>query len=343
MITNGVQLVFGHIWALWWWRLTQTNVTADSLLTNLCILAQAPSATKVLEATGAYSIREAHIQRGIPQSLPLEILSRDNVPRTVLAHIKIRRWNGFVPVGSLCRAGDHLTCSPEFCFALIGSDIRRICQEKLKDWQYIVILAELGCELCGFYSKLNTRRGFKNRNVQLVTVSQMRDFACSIAHERGAAIAYEALRWVIDCLNSPMETTVYLLFCLPRQWGGLELPRPRANFSLPVPNILWGKTSKRHVIPDLYWPEYGLVVEFFGEEFHAGNEREDLERQEIEQDMGLKVVTLWKDDVTDLRRFRAKAESIARYMGRQLPPADANFNVLQAKQQAMLVRHQRWV
>ena len=234
-------------------------------------------------------------------------------------------------------------CSPEFTFVLVACDIRRICKERLEHWQHVVLLVELACELCGTYSKQNNQRGFRNRRNQLVTTCQMRDFACDVAHERGASLAYEALRWAIDGLNSPMETVVYLMLCLPYRWGGLALPRPRANWSLPIPSKLWNKTRRRHVIPDLFWPEWGLAVEFFGAEFHEGREQEDHERLEIEQDMGLKVITFWKDDVLDLSRFNAKAESVARYLGWQLTSAGAEFAKLQATLQKMLVKHPRWL
>ena len=338
-----MKLIFGHIWAVWWWRLAHGNATANDLRTNICSLPSDQSVALALKGTGAEETRRLHVGRGIPRDLPLEVVSKGSVPHARLSHAVIRRWNGYVPVGSICAAGDHLVCSPEFCLVLVACDIRSICQERLERWQYVLVLVELGCELCGTYSKSNDRRGFKNRNVQLVGTWQMRDFVCGIAHERGASLAYEALRWVIDGLNSPMETVVYLMLCLPRLWGGLALPRPRANLSLPVPMELWRKAKRRNVVPDLYWQEYGLAVEFFGEDFHTGTEHEDMERQETEQDMGLKVVTFWKEDVLDLRRFRAKADSIAHYLGMRLPEASDQFLAAQAKLQQMLVRHQRWI
>ncbi len=338
-----MDIVFSHVWAIWWWRYTHTQATADSLRTNRCSLGKTPSSVEEIEQMSGFEIRQEQVDRGFPRELPMTLLFEGRAFRSHRTNIQIRRWNGRVPAGSLCKAGNFLTASPEFCFLLVASDIRRICQEGLRDWQYIIVLVELGCELCGTYSKQISKRGFINRKNQLVGTWQMRDFVCHMAHERGAKLAYKSLFWVIDGLNSPMETAVYLMMCLPRTWGGLALPRPWSNSNLSVPEELWNKTWKRHVMPDLYWPEQGLVVEFFGEDFHAGNEREDLERQEIEQDMGLKIVTFWKEDVLDLKRFNAKAASVARYLGRELPEMSANFSALQATLQMMLVKHQRWI
>lgn len=338
-----MELVFSHVWAIWWWRLTQINATADSLRANRCVLGTAPTNAKDLKDADAYNARLAHVKRGIPRDLPLELVCSASKPHARLPHIQIRRWNGYVPMGAICSAGNHLVCSPEFCFVLIACDIRRICGEDLKRWQHVAVLAELGCELCGTYSKLNTKRGFKNRDVQLVGTWQMRDFAAAISHERGASLAYEALRWVIDGLNSPMETATYLMLCLPREWGGRALPRPCSNWLLPVPEELWTKTTLRHIKPDLYWPERNVAVEFFGEDFHSGREKEDMQRQELEQDMGLKVVGFWKEDVMDLKRFEAKAASVIRYLGWQLPTTGTGFRKLQAKLHETLLEHQRWI
>lgn len=319
------------------------RATADSLRTSICDLNETPTTRDELEQAEADTVRLEHIARGIPRDISMDLLTSDAVPHARMAHMKVRRWKGAVPLGAICRAGKCLTCSPEFCFVLIACDIGRVCQEKLKRWQHVVVLAELGCELCGTYSKQDDKRGFKSRRMPLVSMCQMRDFACALAHERGAALAYESLRWVIDGLNSPMETVVYLMLCLPNTCGGLALFRPRANWSIPVPEKLWKKTTRRHVVPDLYWPEQRLAAEFFGKDFHEGHEHDDMERLEIEQDMGLKVVTFWKEDVLDLERFNAKAASVARYLGIELPEADNEFKKLQSTLQQMLVKHQRWV
>ncbi|MDO4796944.1 MAG: DUF559 domain-containing protein [Coriobacteriales bacterium] len=248
-----------------------------------------------------------------------------------------------MPLGALCVAGSDFVCSPEFCLVLVACCIRGICQERLADWQYTVVLAELACELCGTYSKQDTKRGFKNRDVPLVNTFQLFAFVTSVNHNRGATRAYEAIRWAVDGLNSPMETALYLMLCLPRMWGGLALPRPRSNWVLDVPSGLWQKTRHRHIMPDLYWPEFALIVEFFGEDAHEGREVPDAERQELAQDMGYKVITFRNDDLQDLRRFNAKAGVVARYLGHELPEVSGSFAGLQGMLQRMLVAHKRWV
>lgn len=336
-----MQVVFGHVWGLWWWRNTQIQLNVNSLRTNIT-LDQPPTTAKELKLAGVSEIWQAYLKRGFPRDIPISLITRKckAITRT---NIRVRFWNGQVPFGAICIAGQQLTSSPEFIYVQIAGDISRICKEPLERWQHIVVLAELGCELCGTYSKQNTARGFKNRKMQLVSCNQMRDFACSIVHERGSGLAYEALRWVIDGLNSPMETVVYLMLCLPRAWGGFGCNLPKSNWFLPVPEHLVRKAKRTQIMPDLYWPEWNLVVEFFGEEAHEGHERRDYERREIEQDMGLMVVTFWKDDVANLDRFNTKAELVAHYLGMSPQENSDKFAAQQLKLQNMLMKHQRWV
>ena len=170
-----MKMVFSHVWAIWWWRHTHVQATADSLRTNRCALSIAPSLAKELAQVGARAVWEEHTNRGIPRSIPMELLSKDAISRSSRTNVCVRRWNGPIPLGSICKAGDHFTASPEFCFVLVAGSIRRICAEGLSRWQHVVVLAELGCELCGTYSKQDTRRGFKGRRTPLVSTCQMRD------------------------------------------------------------------------------------------------------------------------------------------------------------------------
>ena len=284
-----------------------------------------------------------YTSRGFPRDLPIDLISGTPVARSRLRLIKVRQWTGPVPLGAICTAGNAFVCSPEFCFVLVAGDVKHICQERLSHWQYIVILVELGCELCGTYSKQESVRGFKDRRAPLIGSWQLFSFAGLMANERGGSLAHEAIRWVIDGLNSPMETVLYLMLCAPRKWGSLALPRPLCNVLLDVPEHLWDKTTLRHIRPDFLWPEFCLIVEYNGEDSHEGRGPYDQEKQELAQDMGYKVITFRKQDLYDLGRFNAKARSVARYLGRRLPAASPDFTALQQTLQQMLLKHQRWV
>ena len=338
-----MSIVLSHVWGIWWWRGVHPHTPADAFRTNICRLGAAPSTAQEMKSAKIPRIRDSQTKRGIPNDLPIELLSGTPVQRKGLSFAKVRQWTGMVPLGSICEAEGLYVCSPEFCFVLIASDIKHICKDSLAHWQHAVILAELGCELCGTYSKQVSARGFRDRDIALISSCQLFTFAGLFAAERGGAMAFEALRWVIDGLNSPMETVLYLMLCLPRAWGGLGFPRPRANWSLEIPPELRKGWDKSHVIPDLFWPEFSLIAEYFGADAHAGKETPDLRRQELEQEMGCNVITFWKDDVKDLGRLNAKARALAKHMGRALPEPSQGFLARQRTLQQMLMGHQRWI
>lgn len=233
--------------------------------------------------------------------------------------------------------------SPEFCYLQICGGVRTIIHEDVRPWQLEVVLIELGCELCGTYSKRSTKRGYVTRKHPLSSTSKLLVFMGRMLFEYGTCKMKEAIVWVLDNMHSPMETTLYLMLCLPSTMGGMQLPRPYGNYELSVPSYLWQKTAKRHIYPDLFWPEVGLMVEYDSDEIHAGKEKDDQERRELVQEMGYKVVTFRLEDLEDLKKFEAKASSVARYLGRALPPDSETFRTLQKTLRDMLVYHPRWI
>ncbi len=337
-------MVWGYVWGIWWWRCSGPNMEPDHRRTELCSLPRANIGVDLPASKFVLKTRKKGLEAGVPRSIPMDLVMCGSRPRLRNHSITVHVWNGFVAVGSICKAGEkNYVCSPEFCLIQIARYLKRMLSEDLKEWQYIVILAELCCELCGTYSKQNTSKGYKNRTFSLTSVGAITTYCGRMAFERGARLLREALAWTLDSLNSPMETVLYLLLCLPQSYGGLGFVRPFANYSINVPEWLWGKTKLRHIIPDLFWPEFSLIVEYNGEEPHTGREREDQERMEIAQDMGHKVITFRKEDLYDRRRFMAKAQSVATNLGLNMPEESKKFISLQNTLMDMLLRRERWI
>ena len=336
-------IVLTHVWAIWWWRSVHPQTTADTFRTSICSLGSGPATATEMKTAKVYELRQSMLKPGIPKELPIELLSGAPITGIGPRLTKTRRWMGLVPIGAICAQDGIYICSPEFCFVLIASDIKHICKEPVKRWQQVVILAVLGCELCGTYSRQDTARGFRDRSVQLVNVWQLTTFVGLMTSERGGTLSHDAMRWVIDGLNSPMETVLYLMLCLPPAWGGLGLPRPRSNWFLDVPDHLQRGKRQARIVPDMLWPEFSLIAEYFGKDAHIGHEVPDVERQELAQDMGYSVITFWKEDVSDLRRFNAKARSLASHMGRKLPKPTEDFCKQQRTLLQMLMKHQPWI
>lgn len=337
-------MLWGYTWGIWWWRITGKGMDATHLKTNLVAIPTTITTAEDLRQSDVLKLRKRGLDCGIPLHVPTDIVVAGNRINVHNKQIIVHQWNGFVSIGSICTAGgSNYVASPEFCLLQVASSLKRNGFPDLRTWQYTVILAELVCELCGTYSKQNTARGFKGHDKPLTTIGTLMVYCGRMAFEPGANNLRLALAWSLDGLNSPMETALFLLLCLPRSYGGLELPRPISNPIIPVPQELWGKTHLRNIIPDLFWPEANLIVEYNGADAHEGTEVDDQERQEIAQDMGYFVITFRKTDLYNRKRFVEKARSVAKYLGHALPASTTQFDQAQRLLHDMLLRHERWV
>lgn len=335
--------VYGYLWGIWWWRVTKN---ADSFRESTNLENSLPEARNLqaIRERGAQTAWNWGAEKCIPNFVPVDVVLRGRVPHVRATDVVLHQWQGFVPYeGVITLSETSAVCSPEFCYLQVASSVRTIVREQLESWQYAVILIELGCELCGLYAKQNNKRGYKKRLHSLTTTSKIWKFLVRMGHEYGAPVLCKAMTWVIDGLRSPMETCLYLLLCLPTHMGGAGLPAPLANPLLKVPKELWGKTKLRHIIPDLFWPEYGLMVEYDSDEQHENRVAEDQERRELAQEMGYAVVTVRLRDMEDISKLRTKMESIARRLNRSLPASTTGFLTRQKKLRDMLVFHERWI
>lgn len=337
-------VMWGYVWGIWWWRITGESMDSDRLRIDLGSIPPSFSTLDELRKAKVQELRDRGIAQGIPSHVPTDVVFSGKRLNVRNRRIVVHMWNGFVPAKSICSTGKgDYVASPEFCLLQVASRLKKSITETLRPWQFTVILTELVCEFCGTYSKQNTTRGFKKRKKVLTSVGQLIVFCGRMSFEHGAQSLRKAVSWALDNLNSPMETALYLLLCLPVSYGGLALPRPISNKSVAVPKVLWAKTRLRHVVPDLCWPEVKLMVEYNGKDSHDGREVKDQERQEIVQDMGYTMITFRKEDLYNRDRFMAKASSVARYLRRSLPEKTTSFDELQILLHNMLLRHERWI
>ena len=339
-----MNMTWGYVWGIWWWRNSGEGMNPEQQRTGLCRIPTPALTSAFLRSSNMSALRDRGLASGIPQNVPTDVVATGIRPSIRNRSVMVHQWNGFVPIGSICVARDNdYVCSPEFCLLQVACYLKRLLTVTLNPWQFVVILAELVCEFCGTYSKQNNARGFKNRRKPLITLGQLVVFCGRMAFEPGSKTLRTAVSWAIEGLNSPMETALYLFLCLPRSYGGLEFPRPFSNYPIPVPTELRAKAHKGYIVPDLFWPEANLIVEFNGKDAHEGQEVEDQERQEVAQDMGYAVVTFRRGDLYDQKRFMTKVESVAKYLGHTLPPSSEKFDELQNTLHTMLLRHERWV
>ncbi|WP_251230247.1 endonuclease domain-containing protein [Adlercreutzia aquisgranensis] len=102
-----------------------------------------------------------------------------------------------------------------------------------------------------------------------------------------------------------METTLALLLCLPKQKGGMGLPKPEMNARITIPPNLRRLAKRGYVRADLLWRRQKVLVEYDSDWAHANTRslNADAAKRNVLQRMGYTVITLTKDQVNEWGAF----------------------------------------
>ena len=267
------------------------------------------------------------IRRPAPES-PLHVLvgSRERQRRVVNVHERI--CASPVPSNSIRFAGDGVYIpSPELTFLLLA--------------RYLSLpeLLLVGMELCGLYRLANANtsqllrstRAIYNQNA-LTTPFRIATCVGRVDDFPNVKLARRACAFLTASSASPMESVLYLLLCLPKRLGGYGLPRPILNAKRQVSGQAGHLTLSRNLIPDLFWSNCKLDVEYDSEEFHADPEclAAGARRTLALRAMHVEVISVTKDIVYDEEAFDAVARLVAKPTGvRMTKPTE---NALAARQ-----------
>ena len=141
-----------------------------------------------------------------------------------------------------------------------------------------------------------TGTGTTYGEMPLTSYNALSHFADELPSVRGIELFRATLRRSMPMSFSPMETMLALMLTLPTGLGGYGLPRPILNVRLRAGRA--GISSQRTILPDLYWPEREVLLEYESFEFHEGspgplgaNEKlaHDAERANTLLAMGMRV------------------------------------------------------
>ena len=236
-----------------------------------------------------------------------------------------------LPVGSVALVGPRAgCCTPALFLAQMAShaDLPR--------------LIRIAYEVCGSYSIMaESWQGFRER-VPLATTRQLLAYAIRSKGIPGMQLVIRALKHVNDGSASPMETSLTMLLCLPGKLGGFGLPKPLLNHPLPLSEKLRIMTGRQQYVPDLYWPEGNVAVEYDGADYHSSEEQiaDDLRRRNILTSLGITVIVVRKEQLRDWRELEHLARTVASFLGKRVRPRASNWMQLHgALRREVLGRH----
>ncbi len=166
-------------------------------------------------------------------------------------------------------------------------------------------LAECASELCSAYRKdPRDPRGMHDRS-PVLDIAELRDYLNRASGVTGSKAARRVAPFIVEASASPMETTLALLLCLPKQKGGMGLPKPEMNARITIPPNLRRLAKRGYVRADLLWRRQKVLVEYDSDWAHANTRslNADAAKRNVLQRMGYTVITLTKDQVNEWGAF----------------------------------------
>lgn len=248
---------------------------------------------------------------------PLYLVVQSSAERRRVKNVRARAFSDALPPGAFRRLGEQvLVPTPEFTFLLLARYLS------------VTELIMVGLELCGYYRLLGTSTSVLLDSTRtlysqpsLTNVAKIKSFLDKCTGLPGLAKAERALRHVADGSASPMETALFMLFCLPAMLGGYAIEHPVLNQKRVLGKHAGRLVLSPYLIPDLYWPMLRLDVEYDSEAFHASPEslKRGAQRTLALRVMDVDVVSLTKEVVRDVDAFDSVARLLCKRLERRPP------------------------
>lgn len=315
------------------WRLTVADPyisVASRLVEPLPWISEPRGAIKPMY-TSALAIHEL-MKRTAPETahslagcLPLSLLVGSDAarPRPSAYIERVHVVGTELPAGAMLQVapGIHV-CSPAYAL------VRLVRKAAPGAWLMHVM------ELCGSYAiDPACREGI--RRVRPVTCADdIRTRLAAHTELRGARAARRLAAFAFDGAASPPEARLALLLSLPLNYGGYGYPQPVLNVPLTLPqegpaaggpaSPSPGSARTRSFIPDLFWPDARLVLEYDSDLEHADGSRiaRDARRRNELEARGYTVLTATRGQLRGAVACDELAEQVARYLGVSGSPRD---------------------
>ena len=201
-------------------------------------------------------------------------------------------------------ARDVYMASPETTFIQMASELS------------LGELVLFGNELCGTYRKSAFVDGGLEPRSAVTSVHALRAAVNSMDRFVGHRKAAQAVRYITNNTNSPMESVFAAKFSLLKRYGGCQFPSFSCNEALLVPSEQQHLIGKALLRPDFLWAKQKLIVEYNGAEFHAGALKEagDRRRTNFLGSLGFDVLEITRLQGTSQRGADQALEEIASHL-----------------------------
>lgn len=308
-----MRCICSHTTALWYWYLagpagfSRARPFAGSLLGN-ATHSPGPSPVPDLAAVGVVPCPPAMMPSAhLDGQVDLLISRRDSwrAPDGVRLH----RWNGSFPAGSLYTIDDDvLVCSPEL--ALLQT------ARMLSDVQVI----RLAMTLCArYYIDQETNR--VREREPLTSIGRIQMLLSQAFRRCGVRRCGRLLPFAAEPAASPAEIETYLLTSLPPVMGGYGLDGAELNGKIDLTDVddcLLDRDDRQFARVDLYWRNERVGIEYQSKE-HDEQLPKDRRRINMLTSLGESIFQVDTEQRSDVTMFHTTMAQVAHRMRRTLP------------------------
>lgn len=150
-----------------------------------------------------------------------------------------------------------LIASPEYCFLCAAKDYP-LCQ-----------LVEIGTNLCAIYVKDSSSSFYQRQRKPLVSQSALEKYVIAAEQMPLHRKSMIASKYVADNSRSPIESKLATICCLPRQYGGYGLKKPKLNYDVLHSNTGKKLLNRNSSNCDLVWPKERIILEYDSDIAHG--------------------------------------------------------------------------
>ncbi len=259
------------------------------------------SCARTIEEFRSFSVPESEFGQ-----TPIDILVPASNPPRCPNRFKPHKQRHELPHHALYPLWEGLfVVSPELCFIQMCASC-----------SFIEAL-ELGMELCGTYAlRPDSDEGMAQRDNGLVDVGSLQRHVESWRGLQGLGIARKASKYLVGGSASPMETKLFLLLCLPLQYGGYNLGLPELNPTFKLTREEMEVLRHSKIKPDMLWRKKKLVIEYDGRQHEEESQsKHDAMRKTILERRGYTVRQVKRHQLYNPLAFDQFASSIRTFLG----------------------------
>jgi len=205
-----------------------------------------------------------------------------------------------IPPSSFVEIGHGvMVASPEYCFISLA---RNTSIEKL---------VEVANNLCARYLIDEAGAyGQRSMDMPICTVSSIEKYCSKVKILKGINKARVAIKYAVDNSNSPMESKLAVILCLPKNRGGYGFKKMKMNYCVHLSEIAAKHMGRETLMVDMVWPKEKVAVEYDSNASHLTSSQHAYDKERVNAliQSGYRVITITSTDLRNLKALDAVTE-----------------------------------